>query len=149
MYVFLPSTVPALAAVLAEGRVEGAPLTAFAADPGPGGDAEEAEYEAMYAAAEASLALLAADPAAPRRRVVLSANLADHLVAREAREAGGVVRVRVTGHIPLKRLASAHVDDADAAADIARAAEDPGSDAADGHELMWYALQELPHLVKE
>ncbi len=142
MYVFLPSTLPALAAVLDEGRVR-APA-AFAADT----DDEEAEYEAMYAAAEESLRLLAADPSAPRRRVVLVANLADHLVEEESRESPDVVRVRITGDsIPRKRLASAHIDDEAAAPDIARAATDPSSTAADAHELMWYALQELPHLL--
>ncbi|WP_306366249.1 hypothetical protein [Nocardiopsis sp. CC223A] len=142
MYVFLPSTLPALATVLDEGRVR-VPV-AFAADT----DDEEAEYEAMYAAAEESLRLLAQDPAAPRRRVVLAANLADHLVEEEGRQGPDVVRVRITGEsIPYKRLASAHIDDEAAAPDIAEAAADPDSDAADGHELMWYALQELRHLL--
>ncbi|MEU0238448.1 hypothetical protein ABZ234_12210 [Nocardiopsis sp. NPDC006198] len=147
MYVFLPSTVPALAALLEEGRLEGAPLTAFAADPGPEGDTEEAEYEAMYAAAEESLALLAADPAAPRRRVVLAANMPDAVVEREGGAADGVVRVRVTAAVPYKKLASAHVDDPAASADVAAAAAEPGSGAADDHELMWFAVQELRHLV--
>ena len=142
MYVFLPSTLPALATVLDEGRAR-VPV-AFAADT----DDEEAEYEAMYAAAEASLRLLAAAPDAPRRRVVLAANLADHLVEEEGREGPDVLRVRIVGgSIPYKRLASAHIDDEAAEADIAEAAADPGSDASDGHELMWYALQELRHLL--
>ncbi|MEU0488327.1 hypothetical protein ABZ249_03795 [Nocardiopsis sp. NPDC006139] len=142
MYVFLPSTLPALATVLDEGRVR-VPV-AFAADT----DDEEAEYEAMYAAAEESLRLLAQDPAAPRRRVVLVANLADHLVEEERREGPDVVRVRITGDsIPYKRLASAHIDDEAAAPDVAAAVADPDSGAADDHELMWYALQELRHLL--
>ncbi|MFE6304060.1 DUF6912 family protein [Nocardiopsis changdeensis] len=142
MYVFLPSTLPALATVLDEGRVR-VPV-AFAADT----DDEEAEYEAMYAAAEESLRLLAQDPAAPRRRVVLVANLADHLVEEEGREGPDVVRVRITGDsIPYKRLASAHIDDEAAAPDVAAAVADPDSGAADDHELMWYALQELRHLL--
>ncbi|MFD3687317.1 DUF6912 family protein [Nocardiopsis sp. NPDC058631] len=147
MYVFLPSTMPALTALLEEGRLEGAPLTAFAADPGPDGDAEEAEYEAMYAAAEESLALLAADTGAPRRRVVLAANMPDAVVERHGSATGGVVRVSVTAAVPYKKLASAHVDDAAAEPDVAAAAEDPGSGAADDHELMWFAVQELRHLV--
>ena len=39
------------------------------------GDAEELEYAAMTEAARASLRLLAADPAAPPRRVVLAAEM--------------------------------------------------------------------------
>ena len=148
MYVFVPSTIPALASLLEEGRLEGAPLTAFAADPGPDGDPEEAEYQAMYEAAEASLALLAADPDAPRRRVVLAATMPDPVVERVSRAADDVVRVRVTAAVPYKKLASAHVDDAAAADDVATAAADPGSGAADEHELMWFAVQELRYLVE-
>ena len=149
MYVFLPSTIPALAALLDEGRLEGAPLTAFSAAPGPGGDSEEAEYDAMYAAAEESLRLLADAPEAPRRRVVLAAEMPDHIVEHEARHTDGVARVSVTASVPYKKLKSAHVDDADAAADIAKAADDPASEAADDHELMWFAVQEFRYLVEE
>lgn len=149
MHVFLPSTIPALARLLEEGRLEGAPLTAFTADPGPGEDVEEVEYEAMYAAAEESLALLASDPDAPRRRVVLAANVPDRVVEREGRSEEGVARVRVAGAVPLKRLLSAHVDDAAAARDVAEAAQDPTSGAAEEHELMWFAVQELRYLVQE
>ncbi|MFD6953110.1 hypothetical protein A6A08_11330 [Nocardiopsis sp. TSRI0078] len=149
MHVFLPSTIPALARLLEEGRLEEVPLTAFAADPGPGADTEEVEYEAMYAAAEESLALLAADPGAPRRRVVLVADMPDRVVEHEGRAGEGVARVRVTGAVPYKKLASAHVDDADAARDIAVAVQDPASEAAEDHELMWFAVQELRYLVQE
>ncbi len=149
MYVFLPSTLPALAALLDAGRLEGEDLTAFAADPGPGGDPEEAEYDAMYAAADASLTLLARDAGAPRRRVVLAAEMPDHVVGHEARHADGVTRVSVRGGVPYKKLRSAHVDDGSAAPDIAEAVADPGSGASGEHELMWFAVQELRHLVEE
>ncbi|WP_285731528.1 hypothetical protein [Nocardiopsis sp. ATB16-24] len=149
MYVFLPSTIPALARLLEEGRLEGAPLTAFTADPGPGEDVEEVEYEAMYAAAEESLTLLASDSDAPRRRVVLAANVPDHVVEYEGGAEEGVARVRVAGAIPLKRLLSAHVDDVAAAGDVAEAAQDPTSGAVEEHALMWFAVQELRHLVQE
>ena len=55
-------------------------------------------------------------------------------------------------------LASGHVDDPGAGTDVRRAAEalaaaDAGDedarftvDGAEGHELGWYATQELPHL---
>lgn len=146
MYVFLPSTIPALARLLEEGRLEGAALTAFAADPEP---SEEAEYEALHAAAGESLALLAADPDAPRRRVVLAADMPDRVVERQERLAEGVARVRITGTVPYKKLVSAHVDDDEAAEDIADAVRDPSSAATDGHELMWFAVQELRHLLGE
>ncbi|SIO89528.1 DUF6912 family protein [Nocardiopsis sp. JB363] len=148
MYVFLPSTVPALAALLDEGRLEGEPLTAFTADPGPDGDPEEVEYEAMHAAAEESLRLLAATPDAPRRRVVLTAEMPDHVVEHEARHDDGVARVSVRATIPYKKLKSAHVDDERAVTDVAKAIEDPGSGAADDHELLWFAVQEIRYLVE-
>ncbi|WP_017604649.1 DUF6912 family protein [Nocardiopsis alkaliphila] len=149
MYVFLPSTVPALAALLEEGRVEGTPLTAFVADPGVEGDSEEAEYAAMYAAAEESLRMLAADPEAPRRRVVLAAEMPDRIIEHRAHQGEGVARVSVLGAIPYKKLKSVHVDDVDAAEDVAEAVEDPASEAVEGHELMWFAVQELRYLVEE
>ena len=58
----------------------------------------------------------------------------------------------------MKRLASAHVDDVEAGADVRAAADalpaaDAGDedakfavDGAEGHELGWYATQELPYL---
>lgn len=149
MYVFLPSTVPALAALLDEGRLEGEPLTAFTAEPEPGGDPEEAEYEAMYAAAEESLRLLAADPRAPRRRVVLTAEMPDHIVEHQDRHGDGVARVRVRASIPYKKLKAAHVDDERAVADVTKAVEDPGSGAADDHELLWFAVQEIRYVVED
>ncbi|WP_028648451.1 DUF6912 family protein [Nocardiopsis sp. CNT312] len=145
MYVFLPSTVPALARALEEGSVPVGP--AFTAAPGAGADEEEADYGAMYAAAEESLALLAADPGAPRRRVVLAANLPDRAVEPAGGAGPGVLRVRLKGPVPYKRLASAHVDDERAADDIATAAADPASGAAEDRELMWFAVQELRYLV--
>ncbi len=149
MHVFLPGTVPALAALLDEGRLEGEPLTAFTAAPGPGGDSEEAEYEAMCAAAEESLRLLAADPSAPRRRVVLTAEMPDHIVEHEARHGDDVARVSVRASIPYKKLRALHVDDERAVADVAKAVEDPGSDAADDHELLWFAVQEIRYVVED
>ncbi|HJE60295.1 MAG TPA: hypothetical protein K8V84_17570 [Nocardiopsis listeri] len=149
MHVFLPGTVPALAALLDEGRLEGEPLTAFTAAPGSGGDSEEAEYEAMCAAAEESLRLLAADPSAPRRRVVLTAEMPDHIVEHEARHGDDVARVSVRASIPYKKLRALHVDDERAVADVAKAVEDPGSDAADDHELLWFAVQEIRYVVED
>ncbi|TDB95305.1 hypothetical protein [Actinomadura sp. 7K534] len=168
MRVYLPSTLTLLAGVHAAKEIGPAPLAAHAVTPAlrewyAGGDLEELEYAAMSAAARASLRLLAADPAVPRRRVVLAAEVPDDRVARPRGDAavGGGDRalVEVSAAVPWTWIASGHVDDADAAADIAAAAQalpaaDAGDDdaaftvdGADGHELLWYATQELPHLL--
>ncbi|HEY5019197.1 MAG TPA: hypothetical protein VII59_20705, partial [Streptosporangiaceae bacterium] len=67
--------------------------------------------------------------------------------------------VLLTAPVPLARVASGHVDDVAALADIAAAvqalaAADAGDgdaqflvDGAEGHELLWYATQELGDLT--
>ncbi|MEU8797863.1 hypothetical protein [Spirillospora sp. NPDC048819] len=166
MRVYLPSTLTLLAGVHAAREIGPAPLAAHAVTPAlrewyAGGDLEELEYAALSAAARASLRLLAADPAAPRRRVVLSAEVPDDLVTWVGTDVGGADRaqVEVSATVPWKKVASGHVDDVGAAADIAAAADalpaaDAGDDdalftvdGAEGHELLWYATQELPHLL--
>ncbi|WUI00676.1 hypothetical protein OHR68_02330 [Spirillospora sp. NBC_00431] len=167
MRVYLPSTLTLLAGVHAAQEIGPVPLAAHAVTPAlrewyAGGDLEELEYAAMTAAARASLRLLAADPAAPRRRVVLAAEVPDHLVGWAGNaELGNDDRTRVelSATVPWKKIASGHVDDPAATADIAVAAEalpaaDAGDedarftvDGAEGHELLWYATQELQHLL--
>ena len=163
MRVFLPSTLPALARALQAGQVGPGPLPGFAVTPAlreayASGDAEELEYAALTEAARASLRMLAGDPAAPSRRVVLAAEIPAEQVSWDARTAsppGWSIRQAV----PLGRLAAAHVDDAEAGADVRSAADalpaaDAGDedarftvDGAEGHELGWYATQELSYLA--
>jgi hypothetical protein len=180
MRVFLPSTLPALAKVLPAGQIsppaqadasassgspgDEGPLCGYAVTPAlreayASGDEEELEYSALTEAARASLRLLAADPAAPRRRVVLAADIPAEQVGWDPRS-GEPGRVLVTGAVPVRLLASAHVDELEAAADVRAAAEalpaaDAGDedaefavDGAEGHELAWYASQELPYLAE-
>jgi hypothetical protein len=171
MRVYLPSTLPGVARALADGAVGPAPIVAYAVTPAlrewyADGDQEELEYAAMMAAARASLRLLAAelaaDPDARPRRVVLAAEVPGDAVAREPGVASGAgddrARVLVTAPVPADKIFSAHIDDRAAAADVrtavaALSAADAGDedaqftvDGAEGHELMWYATQELPHL---
>ncbi|RAY14303.1 hypothetical protein DPM19_15120 [Actinomadura craniellae] len=161
MRVYLPSTLPALARALATGSVE--PGTAYAVTPAlrewyADGDLEELEYAALTAAARASLRLLAADPAAPPRRVVLVAEVPEGTVSGRGEPGPDPARVGVAEPVPAGKIVAGHVDDEDAADDVRAAAEalpaaDAGDDdarftvdGAEGHELMWYATQELPHL---
>jgi hypothetical protein len=162
MRVYLPSTLPELADILAKGEAGPAPLRAFAVTPAlresyTSGDDEELEYAAMLAAARRSLRLLDADSAAPRRRVVLAADVPDELVVGNAGfDEPALVEVKKA--VEFRHVVSGHVDDPAAAPEIAaaaaalRAADDGDDDAqftvdsAEGHELQWYATQELHYL---
>jgi hypothetical protein len=159
MRVYLASTLPALAEALKEGEVGPPPLRAFAVTPAlreayASGDDEELEYAALLAAARQSLRLLAADPDAPRRRVVLVADVSDRQVSWSAYD-DEPATVVVGAAIPVTAVASGHIDALDAVGDVAAAAAaisaaDAGDedaeftvDGAEGHELAWYATQEL------
>ena len=163
MRVYLPATLPGLAGLLREAEIGPAPLRAFAVTPAlrewyASGDLEELEYVAMTQAARASLRLLAADPDAPRRRVVLAVDVPEENLVQASDFTEPTV-VEVVKPVPLSRVVAGHVDDLLAVADIAKAvaalpAADSGDDdarfvvdGAEGHELLWYASQELPHLA--
>jgi len=163
MRVYLPSTLPVLAGLLAAGAAGPAPLRAFAVTPAlreayASGDDEELEYVAMLAAARESLRLLAADPQAPRRRVVLAADVPDAEVSWHAYD-DEPAAVRLGAAVPLSGLASGHIDETGAEPDVAAAADasvaaDAGDedaaftvDSAEGHELAWYATQELEYVL--
>jgi hypothetical protein len=166
MRVFLPSTLPALAEVLRAGQVGSGsgPQPGYAVTPTlreayASGDEEELEYAALTEAARASLRMLARDRAAAPRRVVLAAELPAEEIKLDARD-HEPARVLVTATVPLARLASAHVDDAEAGPDVRAAADaleaaDAGDedarfavDGAEGYELGWYATQELSYLAE-
>ncbi len=163
MRVYLPGTLPALAAVLGRSDVGDPPLRGFAVTPAlrewyRSGDLEELEYAAMAQAAKASLRRLADDPDAPPRRVVLAVEIPDERV-KAVSGASDAAAVEVTGEVPVSLIMSGHVDDVIAVDDIRAAVAaldkaDEGDDdarftvdSAEGHELMWYARQELPYLV--
>jgi hypothetical protein len=162
MRVYLPSTMPGLAGILAKGEAGPAPLRAFAVTPAlreayASGDDEELEYTAMLVAAKQSLRLLEADPDAPRRRVVLATDVPDSQVSWRAYD-DEPAAVLVGGAIQVTAIAAGHVDELDAVADVAAAADaitaaDGGDDdasfavdSAEAHELAWYATQELQYL---
>jgi hypothetical protein len=163
MRVYLPSTLAAVAALLRTGEIGPGPLRGFSVTPAlrewySSGDMEELEYVALMHAAKASLRLLQGDPKAPRRRVVLAVEVPDAKVLNDSgfTEPG---QVHLTGPVTIGDVASGHVDDPVAAAEIAEAiaalpAADAGDedarfvvDGADGHELLWYATQELADLA--
>jgi hypothetical protein len=161
--VYVPSTLPAVAGLLRTGEIHGSPVRGFAVTPSlrewySSGEIEELEYVAMMNAARASLRLLAADPDAPRRRVVLAAEVPDRQVTASAGfDEPGLVEIG--SPVALRDIVSGHVDEPGAASEIGAAvlalpAADDGDDdarfvvdGAEGFELLWYASQELGDLT--
>jgi len=159
--VYLPATVPALAALHRSGELA-PPLPAHAVTPAlrewyAEGDEEELEYVAFTRAAQAALRLLWTDPAAPRRRVVVSADLPKGAVERSDMDLGSSV-VQISAPVPLAAVVAIHVDGAAAEAAVAAAAAvieeavagDPDAqftvDGTEDNELEWYDVSELPSL---
>jgi hypothetical protein len=163
MRVYLPSTFPALRALLDAGEVGDPPLPGYAVTGAlrewyAEGDLEELEYAAMTLAARASVRLLDADPDAVRRRVVVVVEVPDEVVELVPHVDRAAVRVGTA--VPLRDVQAVHVDDPSAVADVTVAADavveaDLGSEdaafrleQADGHELAWYATQEIGPLLE-
>jgi uncharacterized protein DUF6912 len=163
MRVYLPATLPVLAGLARDGSLGPAPLTAHAITPGlrewySEGDEEELEYVAFVRAAQRALELLHADPAAPRRRAVVSADVPAAQLTPLTGDLGDS-RVRLAAPVPLAAVAAVHCD-ATAAAEViaAAAAAAPAAaagdadaqfavDTAEDEDLEWYDVTELPHLV--
>ena len=165
MRVYLPATLPALRRLLDDGALPDPPQPGYAVTAAlrewyAEGDEEELEYAALGLAARASVRLLdrelVLDPQTPARRVVVVAEAAAVEPAPDVYRAA----VRVLEAVPLRRVLAVHVDDPDAQDDVRAAAEavvaaDLGSDdaaftveQADGHELQWYATQEIGALLE-
>ncbi|MDI2131430.1 DUF6912 family protein [Yinghuangia seranimata] len=154
MRVYVPSTPAALAALHRAAAVEPAPVSAVAVTAELRAwcgteDDEELEYAATVLAGRASLGLLAGEEGAGPRRVVLAAEVPDGIVSEVPDLGPGAVLV--DGTVPLKRVASIHMDAADAEPAVRAALADPSDEAlveaVEEHELMWYATQELGGLV--
>ncbi len=158
--VYVPATVPILTELRAQGwfpAVEAHVVTPELREWYAEGDEEELEYVAFTRAAQEALRLLRADPNAPRRRVVVSADLPAVAVQREELELGSS-SVRLSGRIGLATVAAIHVDGTDAVEDVGAAAAvveealagDPDAqftvDGAEDHELEWYDVSELSQL---
>jgi Family of unknown function (DUF6912) len=160
--VYLPATLPLLATLRSAGELllpggsAGHAVTSGLREWYSEGDEEELEYVAFTRAAQDALQLLHHDPQAPRRRVVISVDLAG---ARPVDPDLGVSAVDVAGAVALSQVAAVHVDSADAEADVAAAAEvvpaaaagdDDAQFTVDGvedHELEWYDVSEIDTLL--
>ncbi|WP_433716670.1 DUF6912 family protein [Nocardia sp. CA-084685] len=183
MRVYIPATVPMLRELVENRELRPAGGTAFAVTPTlreayASGDDDELAEVAMAEAARASLRLLAAereeateaaddedtdagDPATTYhspvyRRAVIAADVTGAKLRPDLDDAV----VRLAGSISYDRIASVHVDLAEAEPEVAKAvdvvdAADLGdADAefvlgdAEDHQLAWYAAQELPFLLE-
>ena len=161
--VYVPATLPMLAELRKSGQLGESSVVAHAVTPAlrewyAEGDEEELEYVAFTRAAQGALQLLRHDPSAPRRRVVVSADVPAGALIREDVELGSST-VRLPQPVSLREVAAIHVDSADAAEAVAAAADvveealagDPDAqftvDGAEDHELEWYAVTELDELL--
>lgn len=163
--VYLPATLPDLRVLLDTGQLGDPPLPGYAVTPALRewyaiGDQEELEYVAMTLAARAGVRLLdralIADDTVPARRVVVVAEVPRVDPVPQVDRAA----VRVPDVVLLRDVQAVHVDDPSAEADVRRAAEsvvaaDLGDqdaafalEQADGHELQWYATQEIGALLE-
>jgi hypothetical protein len=90
--------------------------------------------------------------------VVISADVPEAAIEVAGQDLG-TSEVRLGAPIPREAIASFHVDEADAEADVAAAADaveeaaagDPDAqftvDSAEDHELLWYAPEEIDDLL--
>ena len=161
--VYLPATISLIAALRDGGELARLAGPAHAVTPAlrewyTEGDEEELEYVAFSRAAQEALRLLRADPGAPRRRVVISADVPEAEITIDSQDLG-TSEVKLGGPVPRKAIASFHVDEQEAEADVAAAADaveeafagDPDAqftvDSAEDHELLWYAPEEIDDLL--
>ncbi|MEX2291098.1 MAG: hypothetical protein WD794_12335 [Mycobacteriales bacterium] len=163
--VYLPSTLHGLRTLLEAGSLGEPPLPGYAVTGAlrewyAEGDEEELEYAVLMLAARASVRLLdralLLSPELPPRRVVLVAEVGATEPVPDVDRAA----VRVLEPVPLRLVQAVHVDGSDAEPDVRAAAEalveaDLGSEdaafvveQADGHELQWYATQEIGPLLE-
>ncbi|MGW7267260.1 DUF6912 family protein [Streptomyces sp. NPDC054842] len=167
MRVYVPLTLPGLAEAYKTGELGTGPVTAYAVTPALrewylSDDLEELEYAALNRAALASLRLIAVDPGAPRRRVVVAVDVPDGAAQADpdrGLDPAALGEVRIAGPVRLSDAAAVHVDSDEAEADVVAAAQALGAadlgdddaqftvDGAEDHELLWYATQEIPNLV--
>jgi hypothetical protein len=121
-------------------------------------DEEELEYVAFTRAAQDALQLLHADSTAPRRRVVISADVPANAFENASPDLGSS-RIRLIVPLEFGAVAAVHVDGVAAEADVRAAADvvleaqagDPDAqfvvDGAEDHELEWYDVTEIDQLL--
>jgi hypothetical protein len=160
MRVFVPVTQTGLRELVTSGGLGPSPLVGFAVtgalrESYAEGDEEELEYVAMTVAARSSLKLLAQSDEDPPRRVVVALEADDTRPLEEYDAAA----VEVARAVPMRQVVAVHADTGEAEPDVSAAVEmlraggphDTDEefllDACEGHELAWFATQEIGDLL--
>jgi hypothetical protein len=163
MRIYLPGTMRDLARLRDEGAIAGG-FTAHAVTPAlrewyAASDTEELEHAAFLDAERRSLYRLAGDPTVVRLRVVIAADVPDDVVLPVGGDDEDRAVVMVRGGLSVDSVASVHVDEVDARADVTAAIEALGAaaegdddaqftvDSAEGHDLLWYDVTELDDVL--
>lgn len=166
MRIYVPSTTSELATLRDDGAIAGpraatavtADLREWYTETDTDTDLDELEYAALLEAARLSLRMVDADPSALRRRVVIAADVANSSVEPDPGAGRGSIRLLL--ELSLADVVSLQVDGPDAEPAVAAATAvvieaDLGSDdaqfvveAAEAHELGWFATQELGPLLE-
>ena len=122
-------------------------------------DEEELEYVAFTRAAQSALELLHTDQTAPRRRVVVSADVPAGALTSLSADLGSSL-VGITVPVDFGMVVAIHVDGVGAEEDVSAAADvvlealagDPDAqfvvDGAEDHELEWYDVSEVDQLLR-
>lgn len=167
MRVYVPLTLSGLAEAYKTGELAAGPVVAYAVTPALrewylSDDIEELEYAALSRAALASLRMIAGEPDAPRKRVVVALDVPDGAAVADpdrGLDPGALGEVRIANAVRLAKAAAVHVDSGEAEKDVTAAAAALGAadqgdddaqfvvDGAEDHELLWFATQEIPNLL--
>ena len=161
MRIYLPATLDELTALAVSTRhpasldlePRGAhAVTAALAAALPEEDEEGLEYSAHLAAADDSLTALALAPAAPRLRLVLTLEVPDDVVVDAAEDAAILTPSAVDLVAPVEgaTLVCAHVDEPEAAADVAAtlAGDDAAVERLVERDLLWYDAIEIADIPR-
>lgn len=160
--VYLPATLSTIATLRMTGGLP-APVEAHAVTPGirewyAESDEEELEFVVFTRAAQSALCLLHDDPAADRRRAVISLDVPLSDVRPVSEELGSSL-VEVCGEIPLPAVAAVHVDGVEAREAVEQAVrvmtaaaggDDDAQFVVDGvedYDLEWFDPSEIEHIA--
>jgi hypothetical protein len=163
--IYVPSTLLGLVELRDDGEIRRG-VAAHAVTPAlrewyAGSDTDELENAAFLDAERRSLRRLAGAPRVRRIRVVLSADVPDDAVHPVGGDDEDRAVVLVSVDVPLAAVASIHVDEAGAEADVAAAVDALGGadegdddaqfvvDGAEGHDLLWYDVTELDDVLAQ